>query len=141
MTAGSGALITAAAADDASQATGPVHPTGTQLLAAFPPSPPASSWPATQASRSAVVARVLAAPFALDNPASQQTPDLGERQQRSAVLDQAVGKLVTCRSGSRDDHEQAPGGVPHAVGGGKHTALPRHVHRARRPTAGTRAIR
>ena len=51
--------------------------TGAQLLAAFPPRPVASSWPATEASRSAVLARVLAAPFTLDNPASQQTRRLG----------------------------------------------------------------
>ena len=54
-----------------------VKPTGAQLLAAFPPRPVASSWPATEASRSAVMQRVLAAPFALDNPASQQTRRLG----------------------------------------------------------------
>ena len=52
-------------------------PTGAQLLAAFPPRPIASSWPATRASRSAVLARVLAAPFTLDNPVSQQTRRLG----------------------------------------------------------------
>ena len=51
--------------------------TGAQLLAAFPPRPVASSWPATQASRSAVLAQVLAAPFTLDNPPSQQTRRLG----------------------------------------------------------------
>lgn len=50
---------------------------GTQLLAAFPPRQAGSSWPATEASRSAVLRRVLAAPFALDNAASQQTRRLG----------------------------------------------------------------
>jgi hypothetical protein len=54
-----------------------VKPTGTQLLAAFPPRPLASSWPATEASRSAVLARVLGAPFTLDNAGSQQTRRLG----------------------------------------------------------------
>ena len=54
-----------------------MKPTGAQLLAAFPPRPIASSWPATGTSRSAVLARVLAAPFTLDNPASQQTRRLG----------------------------------------------------------------
>jgi len=54
-----------------------VKPTGPQLLAAFPPRPRAASWPATEASRTAVLARVLAAPFTLDNPASQQTRRLG----------------------------------------------------------------
>jgi hypothetical protein len=51
--------------------------TGAQLMASFPSRPLASSWSATQASRSAVLARVLSAPFALDNPGSQQTRRLG----------------------------------------------------------------
>ena len=51
--------------------------TGARLLASFPPRPVALSWPATEADRSTVLARVLAAPFALDNPASQQTRRLG----------------------------------------------------------------
>lgn len=58
-------------------AGGPVKPTGAQLLAAFPPRPVASSWPAGRVSRSAVLGRVLAAPFRLDNPASQQARRLG----------------------------------------------------------------
>ena len=70
-------VITAPAAGAASPAAGLVKTTGAQLLAAFPPRPVASSWPATQASRPAVLARVLATPFTLDNPASQQTRRLG----------------------------------------------------------------
>lgn len=77
MTAGSGQVITAPAAGAASPTSGPVNATGERLLAAFPPRPIASSWPATEASRSAVLARVFAAPFTLDNPASQQTRRLG----------------------------------------------------------------
>jgi Phage integrase family len=77
VTAASGQAILAQAADAAPMTTAPVKPTGAQLLASFPARPAASSWPATEASRSAVVARVLAAPFALDNPASQQTRRLG----------------------------------------------------------------
>ncbi|HET6213228.1 MAG TPA: hypothetical protein VFE14_10195, partial [Micromonosporaceae bacterium] len=77
MTASSERVIVPAATDAASASSGPVKPTGAQLLAAFPPRPLASSWPATEASRSAVLARVLAAPFTLDNPASQQTRRLG----------------------------------------------------------------
>ena len=57
--------------------TGSVKSTGAQLVAAFPPRPVASSWPATGARRSAVVDRVLAAPFALDNPISQRNRRLG----------------------------------------------------------------
>jgi hypothetical protein len=56
---------------------GSTKPTGTQLVAAFPPRPVAASWPATEARRSAVVERVLAAPFALDNPLSQRNRRLG----------------------------------------------------------------
>ncbi|MGH9251413.1 MAG: hypothetical protein ACRD0W_18100 [Acidimicrobiales bacterium] len=51
--------------------------TGSQLMARFPPRPLASSWPATRARRSAVLARVLAPPFALPNKGSQQTRRLG----------------------------------------------------------------
>lgn len=54
-----------------------VKPTGAQLLAAFPARLVASSRPATEASSSAVLQRVLAAPFALDNPTSQQTRRFG----------------------------------------------------------------
>lgn len=75
MTAGSEQVITAPAAGPS--ASGLTRPTGAQLLAAFPPRPIASPWPATGASRSAVLARVLAPPFTLDNPASQQTRRLG----------------------------------------------------------------
>jgi len=70
-------VITAPATEATSPTNGPVKPTGAQLLAGFPPRPIASSWPATEVSRSAVLARVLAAPFTLDNPASQQTRRLG----------------------------------------------------------------
>lgn len=69
--------IVGAVTDAVSASSGPVKPTGAQLLAAFPPRPIASSWPATEASRAVVLARVLAAPFTLDNPASQQTRRLG----------------------------------------------------------------
>jgi hypothetical protein len=47
--------------------------TGAQWAARFPPRPVASSWPATRASRTQVVTRLLAAPFALDNISSQQS--------------------------------------------------------------------
>jgi len=77
VTAGTEQVIGTPAADAAPPATRRANPTGAQLLAAFPPRPLASSWPATEASRSAVLARVLGAPFALDNPASQQTRRLG----------------------------------------------------------------
>ena len=56
---------------------GSVKSTGAQLVAAFPPRPVAASWPATEARRSAVLDRVLAAPFALDNPNSQRNRRLG----------------------------------------------------------------
>jgi hypothetical protein len=56
-----------------------VKSTGAQLVAAFPPRPVVAAWPATEARRSAVADRVLAAPFALDNP-------LGQRNRRLGVL-------------------------------------------------------
>jgi hypothetical protein len=71
VTASSEQLITPPATDAASPANSLVKPAGAQLLAAFPPRPIALSWPATQATRSRVLARVLATPFTLDNPASQ----------------------------------------------------------------------
>ena len=58
-------------------AAGSVKSAGAQLVAAFPPRPLAESWPATQARRSAVAERVLAAPFALDNLGSQRNRRLG----------------------------------------------------------------
>ena len=70
-------VLTPRAADTAPSVTGPADRTGAQLVAAFPPRPVVASWPATEASRSAVLDRVLAAPFALDNPNSQQTRRLG----------------------------------------------------------------
>jgi integrase len=76
--AGSGQLTAAPAATAvASPQDVPAKQTGAQLLAAFPARPVASSWPATEADRSAVLARVLAAPFTLDNPVSQQIRRLG----------------------------------------------------------------
>ena len=60
-----------------SPVAGSVKSTGAQLVAAFPPRPVAASWPATEARRSAVLDRVLAAPFALDNPNSQRNRRLG----------------------------------------------------------------
>ena len=76
MTADSQVLSTRAA-DTAPAVTGSANPTGAQLAASFPPRPVASSWPGTEATRSEVLARVLSAPFALDNRLSQQTRRLG----------------------------------------------------------------
>lgn len=77
MTAGSEQVIVPPATAVASPANTAVKPTGAQLLAAFPARPLAASWPATQASRAAVLARVLAPPFTLDNRLSQQTRRMG----------------------------------------------------------------
>jgi hypothetical protein len=77
VTVSSEQVITAPDTDVAAPASGPVKPAGEQLLAAFAPRPIVSSWPATEASRSAVLARALAPPFTLDNPTSQQTRRLG----------------------------------------------------------------
>jgi hypothetical protein len=100
--------------------------TGAALVAAFPPRPMAPSWPATEASRAAVLARVLSPPFALDNPLSQQTRRLGvlavlswlhtfpgtswqQRWQVSAydLICRSVYDL-TCRS-RRGDHDTVVG--------------------------------
>ena len=55
----------------------PAAGTGAELLARFPPRPAAPSWPETCAGRAEVLARLLAPPFALDNPLSQQARRLG----------------------------------------------------------------
>ena len=55
----------------------PASGAGAELLARFPPRPAAVSWPATRATRQQVLARLLAPPFALDNPLSQQGRRLG----------------------------------------------------------------
>src|SRR2546421_6810517 len=47
--------------------------TGAELAARFPARVPPSSWPVARTSREQVLARVLAAPFALGNDLSQQT--------------------------------------------------------------------
>jgi hypothetical protein len=70
-------LLSTRAADTALSVTGPADRTGAQLAAAFPPRPVVASWPATEAGRFAVLDRVLSAPFALDNPNSQQTRWMG----------------------------------------------------------------
>jgi hypothetical protein len=67
------APVTFAAAD----AARPVAGTGAELLARFPPRQAALSWPETCAGRGEVLARLLAPPFALDNPLSQQARRLG----------------------------------------------------------------
>src|SRR5262249_15110740 len=50
---------------------------GAQWAARFPPRLVAAWWPATRASRTQVLTRLLAAPFALDNAGSQQTRRMG----------------------------------------------------------------
>jgi hypothetical protein len=77
VTAARGPVITPAATETASSTNGAAKATGAQLLAAFPARPAATSWPATQANRAAVLARVLAPPFTLDNRLSQQTRRFG----------------------------------------------------------------
>jgi hypothetical protein len=55
----------------------PAGETGARWAARFAPRPVASSWPQTRVSRTQVLTRLLAAPFALDNAFSQQTRRLG----------------------------------------------------------------
>ena len=109
-----------------------LKPTGAQLLAAFPPRPLAASWPATEVSRAEVLARVLAAPFTLDNRLSQQTRRLGvlavlswlqthpggswqQRWQASAAEDQPDWRdLITAAAAGRRRARPAPGTqLPH----------------------------
>ena len=121
------AEVTARPAEVTAPTSGPVRQTGAQLLAAFPPRPVASSWPATRASRSAVLARVLAAPFTLDNTASQQSRRLGvlavlswlathpgeswqQRWQASGAEDQSDWRdAITAAAAGRRRAKTAPG--------------------------------
>jgi len=77
VTAAGEQLLSARAADTVASVSGPADRTGAQLAAAFPPRPVVASWPVTEAGRFAVLDRVLSAPFALDNPNSQQTRRMG----------------------------------------------------------------
>ena len=119
--------VTARPAEVTAPTSGPVRQTGAQLRAAFPPRPVASSWPATRASRSAVLARVLAAPFTLDNTASQQSRRLGvlavlswlathpgeswqQRWQASGAEDQSDWRdAITAAAAGRRRAKTAPG--------------------------------
>ena len=75
--AGSPAAVAAAAGRGTARAgIGAVRPAGgpgAELAAQFPARPVIWSWPQTRASRPEVLARLLAAPFALGNALSQQT--------------------------------------------------------------------
>ena len=46
-------------------------PDAAQVMRLFPPRPAGTSWPATGHPREQVLTRLLAPPFALDNPAGQ----------------------------------------------------------------------
>ena len=75
--AGSPAAVAAAAGRGTARAgIGAVRPAGgpgAELAARFPARPVIWSWPQTRVSRQDVLARLLAAPFALGNALSQQT--------------------------------------------------------------------
>jgi hypothetical protein len=75
--------------------------TGAQLMAAFPARGVDPSWPSTCDDRSAVLARVLAAPFSLENPNSQ-------RIRRTGVL-AVLGWLEEFPGGNWQQRWQASG--------------------------------
>ncbi len=79
--------------------------TGAELVSRFPPRPVGPSWPATEAGRSDMVNRVLAAPFALPVPGSQ-------RERRLSVL--SVVKWLQKQPGdSWQDRWRASGAEDH----------------------------
>ena len=111
--------------------------TGAELLADFPPRAASMSWPAAEASRPRVLARLFAPPFALDNPLSQQPRRLGlltvvnwlegqlgdtwqDRWLASSAEDQADWRqLVTgWKAGRAGEPPARPGGLPPHIGGG-----------------------
>lgn len=69
------ALMTPSDLDASLPAAAPAE--RSELLVRFPPRPFASSWPATAASRVAMVNRLLSPPFTLENQLSQQSRRLG----------------------------------------------------------------
>jgi hypothetical protein len=132
VTGSSGQVIVRPAIEAASPTNPAVKPAGAQLLAAFPPRPLAGSWPATEATRAEVLARVLAAPFTLDNRLSQQTRRMGmlavlswlqnhpgdswqQRWQTSGAEDQTDWRnAITAAAAGRRRATAAPGAqLPH----------------------------
>jgi hypothetical protein len=127
---GSGEQVIVPLATAAAPSADAAKPTGAQLLAAFPPRPVAASWPATEATRASVLARVLAPPFTLDNRLSQQTRRMGvlavlswlqarpgdswqKRWQASGVEDQADWRdAVTAAVAGWRPGRPAPGAQP-----------------------------
>jgi hypothetical protein len=87
-----------------------VSGTGAKLLARFPPRPASMPWPAAEAGRQLVLSRLLAAPFALDNPLSQQPRRLGlitvvnwlEAQPGDSWQDRWVASSAETRADWRD---------------------------------------
>jgi hypothetical protein len=111
--------------------------TGAELLARFPPRPACLSWPGTRAGRPGIFARLLAPPFALGNPLSQQQRRLGltsvvnwlEAQPGQSWQDRWLAsgaegerdwrELVASWKASRTGTPPAsPGRLPPHVGGG-----------------------
>jgi hypothetical protein len=130
VTGSSEQVIVRPAIEAASPMNAAVKPTGARLLAAFPPRPVVSSWPPTQASHAAVLARVLAAPFTLENRLSQQTRRMGvlavlswlqshpgdswqRRWQASGAEDQTDWRnAITAAAAGRRRATTAPGAAP-----------------------------
>jgi hypothetical protein len=122
-----------AAAAPAGGGPGELTGTGSELLAAFPPRPAAVSWPATAASRKQLLTRLLAPPFALALPISQQSRRLGlvavvnwlEAQPGGSWQDRWVASGAEARGDWRDlvrtwreSRPGAPGGDLIHIGAG-----------------------
>lgn len=99
MVTGSEELLASPAVSEA--AARAVGQTGARLMATFPTHGVDTSWPSTCDDRSAVLARVLAAPFSLENPNSQ-------RHRRTGVL-AVLGWLADFPGGAWQQRWRASG--------------------------------
>ena len=90
---------------DVTVATAPAE--RSELLDRFPPRPGATSWPVTEAPRSAMVKRLFAAPFALENRLSQL------QGRRPGVL--AVVSWLQARPGETWQERWLSSGAEHAT--------------------------
>ena len=91
------------------RAGSPGRATGAELAARFPARAPQSSWPVARTSREQVLARVLAAPFALASDLSRQT-------RRQGVLT-VLGWLQAQRGSTRQERRAASGAERSPAGG------------------------
>ena len=114
-------VLTPRAADTVAAVTGPVERTGAQLAAAFPPRPVVASWPVTEASRSAVLDRVLSRAVRVGQPEqSADSPDGGVS--RNELAANPIRRQLAATVGGQRREDQPD--WRHLVGTGRAKPLP-----------------